>query len=380
MKARAPISLVGLAIMSIFAAFAGCSSANQGVSSKAMPASSKGRDSSTTTHSSLAETTTTTRGPLGSGEAVSIAFAGDSSFQGLGAAVINNPSKVLSAIASALGDADLTMVNLEAAVGSGGSPQPKTFTFQTPAQSLDALKSAGVDVVTMANNHGMDFGSQGLASSLQIKAAGTLPIIGIGANAEEAYAPFIAEAKGQKVGFVAANDVFDANIQKAWTATDEQPGIASSKGANLDRLVGSVKATRAKVDTLVVYLHYGRETETCPNERQRELVRTLLDAGADIVVGSHAHRLQGIGFLGDKFVAYGLGNFIFKPGSAVGRETGVLVVSATGARIDGYQWRPAVIEGVVPVPLTGQRAEAEMTKMAALTKCAGLSDQTGGNP
>ncbi|MEI2637867.1 MAG: CapA family protein [Microthrixaceae bacterium] len=329
---------------------------------------------------STAVTTTTIRGPLGSGEPVTLAFAGDSSFQGLTPRLLNDPDKVLSGIAPVLGAADLTMVNLEAALGAGGSPAAKAFNFQTPVQSLDALKAAGVDLITMANNHGMDFGPDGLRASLDIKTSGIMPIVGIGNNAAEAYAPHIAEVKGQRIGFIGATDVLDASLQASWTATDNQPGVASAKGNNQARLIASVSATRSQVDTLVVYLHYGRETETCPNGRQVELANDLVSAGADLVVGSHAHRLQGIGYLGESLVAYGLGNFIFSPGSSVGRETGVLSVTVTGSRVDGYQWSPAVIDAGVPEPLSGPSADAEQAKMARLSACTGLASQPSGVP
>ncbi len=135
-----------------------------------------------------------------------------------------------------------------------------------------------------------------------------------------------------------------------------KPGIASAEEAHRTRLVQEVQATRAKVDTLAVYFHYGTEKETCPSARQKELVDLMIGAGADIVVGSHAHRLQGMGFKGDQMVAYGLSNFVFKAPSADGTKSGVLLVTATGRRIDGYEWKPAQIQDRLPVPLTGAAA------------------------
>ncbi|MCX6525320.1 MAG: CapA family protein, partial [Actinobacteria bacterium] len=129
---------------------------------------------------------------------------------------------------------------------------------------------------------------------------------------------------------------------------------------------------------LAVYLHFGTEKETCPNARQKELVDLLISAGADIVVGTHAHRLQGIGYQGDQLVAFGLSNFIFKAPSAVGNTSGVLVVTATGRRIDGYEWKPAQIQNLVPVPLTGAAATAGVAAMDALQSCAGLTPTATG--
>lgn len=317
------------------------------------------------------------RGPEGSGNAVTLAFAGDSNFEGLDGALTSNPSAVLAPVAPLLSGADLAMVNLETVLGtSAGTPAAKTFTFRTPPQALDALKAAGVDVVTMANNHGMDYGPGGLEGSLVIRDATGFPILGVGRNESEAYRPFVTELKGQRIGILAANDVFDDNLRAQWTSVGAQPGIASAEEAHQDRLAAAVQELRPKVDTLVVYLHYGTEKETCPNQRQKDLVNLLTGAGADIVVGTHAHRLQGLGYQGDRFVAYGLGNFAFRAASAAAAQSGVLEVTATGRRIDGFRWRPATISGTVPRPDADE--SAGLSVMAQRRACAGLTDQPTG--
>lgn len=330
----------------------------------------------------VADPTTTTeqRGPLGSGESVTIAFAGDASFEGVTGALVANPTGLLNAVTPLLSQADLTMVNLEAALGIAGSPEPKAFNFQVPPEALVALDSAGVDVVTMANNHAMDFGPEGLSESLRIKDDTGFPIVGIGENADTAYSPWITEVRGQRIGFIAANDIFDSNLVDRWTATDDQPGVASAEEAHQARLADQVRATRTDVDTLVVYLHYGIETQTCPNSRQVDLVDLLTEAGADIVVGSHTHRLQGMGYAGDRFVAYGLSNFVFKAPSPPGRRSGVLTVTATGRRVDGYRWDPVTIRDNLPVPLTGEAAESERDAMDELQGCTGLSPTIQAGP
>ena len=322
-----------------------------------------------------ATTTTTTRPPTGSGQAVTLAFAGDTNFNNQLGALRSSPGTVLSAIAPTLSAADVTMLNLEAALGTGGSPQPKKFTFQVPAQAIDAVKAAGVDVVTMANNHGMDFGPVGFADSLRIERESGFPILGIGADDTEAYTPWVTEAKGQRIGFIGANDIFDDNLRSAWTAAPGHPGLASAEEAHQERLAQEVRTLRPKVDTLVVFLHYGTETQLCPNARQKELVELLTGAGADIVVGSHPHRLQGVGYHGQQFVAYSLGNFAFQANSPEGAATGVLTVTATGRRIDGYTWTPAVIRNSIPHPLTGTAADAAQATMTQRQQCAGLTPQ-----
>lgn len=304
---------------------------------------------------------------------MTLAFAGDVSFENQLPAVKARPDTVLSAITPVLSSADVAMVNLEAALGSGGTPVAKQFTFQVPEQGITALQAAGIDAVTMANNHGIDFGTVGFQDSLRIKGSSGFPILGIGVDESQAYTPWITEVKGQRIGLLAANDVFDSALQGPWTAGPTKPGMASAKEDMRARLVQAVQETRSKVDTLAVYLHMGKEREFCPNDRQKELVRVLVQAGADIVVGTHSHRLQGMGYLGGQMVAYSLGNFAFKANSPDGAATGVLTVTATGRRIDGYTFDPAVIRDTIPFPLTGAAADAARAVVQQRQACAGLT-------
>ena len=322
-------------------------------------------------------TTTTTeprRSRTGSGKPVTIAFAGDSSFEGLAGAVTANPTGLLSGIAPLLSGADVTLVNLETALGTKGTKMPKAFNFQTPAASLDALKAAGVDAVSMANNHGMDYGPAGLQESLAIEQAKGFPVIGVGQDEDEANEPFVTEVNGQKIAVFAATDILDDPLRPVWVSGPGKPGLASAEEPHQDALAARVSEAAKKYDTVAVFLHYGTEKETCPNARQKALVDLLTGAGADIVVGGHAHRVQGAGFLGDKAVAYGLGNFIFRVNSPASAESGVLLVTATGHRIDKMEWKPATIRGAIPYPA----GPAGVQHMAQLRACAGLTAEPTG--
>ena len=318
-------------------------------------------------------TPTTTRDELGSGESITIAFSGDSYFEGgLRTRLDRDPATAVGPFADILRGADLTIGNLETSVATGGTRADKQFAFRSPPSALDALRAAGYDAVSMANNHGLDYGPDGLAETLATKRAqpdGFL--IGIGGEEDEAFAPFTAEVKGQRVAVVAATQVLDSDLTQAWTATATQGGLASAK--RVDRLVEEVRAARASSDTVVVFLHWGIEKETCPSGDQQSLAATLVGAGADIVVGGHAHRLQGGGRLGEAVVHYGLGNFLFKENSAEGARTGVFEVTVTGRRVDGYRWIPGRISGSVPHPLTGQQAAAELAYWQGLQGCTGLA-------
>ena len=130
---------------------------------------------------------------------------------------------------------------------------------------------------------------------------------------------------------------------------------------------------RATSDTVVVFLHWGFERSDCPTTKQTSLAPALLAAGADIVVGSHAHVLLGAGRMGDGFVAYGLGNFIWFNESGRNGDSGALLVTATGRHIDSYAWRPARIRNGVPTMLEGSEATAAQDQWQALRGCTGLT-------
>jgi poly-gamma-glutamate synthesis protein (capsule biosynthesis protein) len=252
-----------------------------------------------------------------------------------------------------------------------GTPAAKQYTFRAPAAGLTALRAAGVDVATMANNHGEDYGPVGLEDSLAASAAQGLPVIGIGRNAAQAYAPWTTVVRGERISVIGATQVLDDNVLTAWTATDTHPGLASAK--DVPRLLGAVRAARAGSDIVVVDLHWGVEGATCPTPLQQTLARQLVDAGADVVVGSHSHRVEGGGRLGNAYVDYGLGNFVFYNESGPSGVSGVLRVTLTGRRVDRGEWVPAVIRSGVPRPLTGSSAADAIAQWNGRRACTGLA-------
>ncbi len=304
---------------------------------------------------------------------ITINFAGDINFEDQRAQFLaSNPGAILGAITPVLADADLTVVNLETAVTERGTPAPKAFTFRTGPEALDVLRDAGVDVASIANNHGLDFGPDGVPDALAASRSEDFPIIGIGENEARALEPYRKTIRGHRVAVIGATQVLDDALIPAWTATSDHPGLASAK--RVEQLVGQVRRVRPTTDTLVVFLHWGIERETCPSQSQKELALQLVGAGADIVVGGHAHRLQGAGRMDDAIVGYGLGNFAFYAGSPAAAATGVLQVQVGGDEPAGYQWKPAAIDGNgSPLPLTGQAADDAVAAWNALRGCTGLA-------
>jgi poly-gamma-glutamate synthesis protein (capsule biosynthesis protein) len=309
------------------------------------------------------------RGPI------TIAFAGDVHFESQLRSRLDDPATALAPIAPQLSSADLTVVNLETSIGTGGTREPKRFTFQAPPQALDALATAGVDVVTMANNHGMDFGAGGLADTLAAIPAAPLSVIGIGADEDAAFAPALHDVGGTTVAVIGASSADDptADPTAQWAAGDGTPGIAVATPP--DRLVEEVRAASGAADVVVVFMHWGVQGDRCPSASQAGTAHVLAEAGADVVVGSHAHVVQGAGMLDDTYVAYGLGNFVwYTSGSEAASTTGVLTLTVDGGTVVDDAWAPARIQADgLPRFSSGADADAALAAFADQRACTDLA-------
>jgi poly-gamma-glutamate capsule biosynthesis protein CapA/YwtB (metallophosphatase superfamily) len=302
---------------------------------------------------------------------ITLAFAGDVHFEGRVAdRLAEDPVTTLGPVAAVLSRADLAMVNLETAITERGAAEPKQFTFRAPATAFAALKAAGVDVVTMANNHGVDFGPTGLTDTVAAIAGSRFPTVGIGPDAARAYAPHYRDVRGHRVAVLGASQIRDHTLA-VWTAGPDSPGIAS---AYSDRLVTAVRDARRRAEIVVVYLHWGIEGQGCPSAEQKALAARLAEAGADAVVGTHAHLLLGGGWLDRTYVAYGLGNFLWWRDGAYSNDTGVLQLTFRGRRVVESELTPARIDGRgVPVPATGGTAARIQRNWTDLRGCTDLA-------
>jgi poly-gamma-glutamate synthesis protein (capsule biosynthesis protein) len=242
----------------------------------------------------------------GSGD-VTLAFAGDVHFAGRVARLLKDPADAFGPVASVLGSADFTAVNLETAVTRHGRTQPKTYHFATTPRAFTALRDAGVDLVTIANNHILDYGRIGLANTLAAARAARFSFVGAGVDAAAAWAPHVTTIDGTKIAIVGVSQV--AELASSWVATAHRPGEANS--IDLGRTLAAVRAAKRLARIVIVFMHWGTEGMACPDPNQLWLAPKLAAAGASIIVGAHAHVLQGSGWLGHTFVAYGLGNFLW---------------------------------------------------------------------
>ena len=307
-----------------------------------------------------------------------IAFAGDVNFAERTAdRLAADPATAFGVAAPGLAAADLTVVNLETAITTGGDPEPKSFTFRAPPAALTALSDAGVDVASMANNHGADYGATGLADTVAAIERSELPVIGIGANETQAMAPFRAAVNGIEVAIFAVTAVHDHTLA-SWTATATGPGVASAFDP---RLVENVRTAAARGETVIVFLHWGTEYDSCPDTDQLRLADALAEAGATAVIGTHAHVLQGAGWRPDgTYVAYGLSNFLWW--RSFGNEqddNGVLTLTVDGKRVTNALFAPSHLDDTgVPVPAIGAQAERINAEWQRDRECTDLAAEPPG--
>jgi poly-gamma-glutamate synthesis protein (capsule biosynthesis protein) len=302
---------------------------------------------------------------------ITLAFAGDVHFTGRTARLLSDPATALGPIAAVLKAGDFTAVNLETAVTSGGVPQPKTYHFRTVPAAFTALRDGGVDLVTMANNHVLDYGQAGLADTLAAARAARFPYVGIGKDAAAAWAPYVTTVKGMRIAVIGVSQV--AELASSWVATPSRPGEANA--IDLGRTLAAVRAARRLAPTVIVFMHWGTEGEACPDPNQLSLARQLAAAGASIIVGAHAHMLQGSGWLGRTFVAYGMGNFLWWENS-YSTATGVLELTLHPHAPLTARFIPAVVSATgQPIVLDGAAARQAVAHYDSLRACTELAPQ-----
>jgi poly-gamma-glutamate synthesis protein (capsule biosynthesis protein) len=216
-------------------------------------------------------------------------------------------------VADIFHNADYAIANLESALGDRGEPTAKSYTFRAPPEAAQSVALAGIDLVSLANNHALDFGPQALLQGMALLEQQGVSTVGAGEDSERARRPQLVTLNGLTFAFLAYVNVpvegrapyFDT---AAWTAGPQSPGMA---WASPDVITADVSDIRESVDHVVVILHSGYEYVPAPSPEQVAASRAAIDAGAALVIGHHAHILQGVEFRGDGAIVYGLGNFAF---------------------------------------------------------------------
>ena len=206
-----------------------------------------------------------------------------------------------------LSNADINMINQEFPFSKRGTPMKnKEYTFRTSPEYVSVFKDMGVDIVTLANNHALDYGIDALLDTFTTLDDAGIKYIGAGKNLDRAKQIEYIDVNGHRIAFIGASRVLPV---VEWYATATRPGMLSTYDPTLTCEL--IKEAKKQADYVVVYVHWGVEHTERPVAYQQNMGKQYIDSGADIVVGSHTHSLQGVEFYKDKPIVYSLGNFIF---------------------------------------------------------------------
>lgn len=201
--------------------------------------------------------------------------------------------------------ADINLANLESPIATGGEEfTTKKFRFRAEPELAAALRMAGINLVTLANNHSMDFGGEALAETQRHLAAAGIAWIGAGENLDEARKMALYTIKGRKIAFLG----YSLTQPTEFFAGLKRPGTAPG----FEKLVkADVRSARKQADFVIVSFHWGTESGNAVQPYQRNAAHQAIDAGADVIIGHHPHVLQGVERYKSGIVFYSLGNFAF---------------------------------------------------------------------
>ena len=287
------------------------------------------------------------------------------------------------AVQPLLAGSDLRVANLELPLTERGVPATKRYVFRAPPAAAGALRAAGFTLLSLANNHMMDYGPEGLLDTLAALGQAGIAHAGAGRSHGEAHAPAVVTVNGLRIAFLAyVNVPDDAGSGFSTRATAAGPSAPGVAWGTVEAVRRDVAAARAAADLVIVSVHAGFEYTAMPNAVQRELARAAVDSGAALVLGSHPHVLQGLEFYRGVPIAYSLGNFVFDLDDDDRRQPGlpsvlsaVLRVTLDRSGVRALRFLPVVIDERVgrPVPASGEAARPVLERLYQVS--VGLNDQ-----
>jgi poly-gamma-glutamate synthesis protein (capsule biosynthesis protein) len=283
-------------------------------------------------------------------------------------------------IIAELRGADLTVGNLEGPLTSatvptaGKRPQDirarRQFIFRAPTACAEGLADAGFDVVSVANNHAMDYRAAGLEETLRALAACGVAAVGAGRDLATARAPAILRRKGSRVAFLA----YSAVIPPLAGAGAKTPGVSGARAwrrVPFTRQVAlDIAKAKRRADFVIVLVHWGIERRVAPTSEQRRLGRAMVDAGAAAVIGHHPHVLQGIERRDGGIIAYSLGNFVHVARAST-MESALLRLRLSPGQPVAAEIIPVTIESGQPRPAAGKPAQRILDRLQRLSRGLG---------
>lgn len=264
--------------------------------------------------------------------------------------------------------ADVAFVNLEGPISDQGSRNTrKQFTFRARPALMDGLLSAGIDVVSLANNHSLDYRWGALSDCIARLDAAGIAHAGAGVDAAAAAAPAMLQTPAGTVALIAVSEI------TASFAAGTNPGTYYTSSPH-EGLLANVAAADKQADFVIVSLHWGKEYNPGVTDHQVFLGRKLIEAGADLILGHHPHVIEGLEIYNDRLIVYSMGDFVFDHYS---RATGEAFVLQVTLPHDGPPWGtiiPVYLSDShgIPAVVTGWEADRILGRLTSLSVARGL--------
>ena len=258
-------------------------------------------------------------------------------------------------------DSDIMLANNEFTISNRGEKLPnKYYTFRASPDRLAIYQEMGIDLVTLANNHVYDFGEEAFNDTLEYLEQYKIPYIGAGRNIEEAKAPFYYIINGYKIAFV------NANRSEKYILTPEANETSGGVLRCYDptTFINVISNAKQNSDFVIALVHWGKEDSSELEQVQIDTSKQYIDAGADIIIGTHAHTLQGIDFYNNKAIIYNLGDFIFNNET---KDTAIFQLKIDSNGNFTYYFLPCKEENEYTSLLTGSEQVRVLNKIRNLS-------------
>lgn len=259
-------------------------------------------------------------------------------------------------VVNIMNNADIMVANNEFTLSNRGTKLNKAFTFRGNTDRVGIYKEMGVDLVSLANNHIYDYGKDAFIDTLTTLKENDIAYVGAGENIKEAKKPYYYIINGYKIAFVNATRAEKHIVTPE--ATDITPGVLRCYDPTI--FLEVIQNAKNESDYVIALIHWGKEQSHTLEQVQIETSKQYIDAGADVLVGTHAHVLQGMEIYKDKLIAYNLGDFLFNDWTT---ETGILNVNISNNGNLTYQFIPCLQTNVKTSILFGNQKQKLLNKL-----------------
>lgn len=270
--------------------------------------------------------------------------------------------------------ADVLFGNLECSLSERGQKLlGKGIWLRASPRKAELLKEAGFSILSLANNHILDYGDEALSDTVAFLEEAGIGHVGAGKDIEAARKPEIFKKGDASIGFLAYNEFsyyfWSYQERRKFVAEEDVPGTAPM---DLSPLIEDVKKLKSRVDLVVVSLHWGIEESNMETQEQRRVAHALIDAGADIIIGHHPHVLQGLEIYKGRPIFYSLGNYIFDQNDENNKQGMVAEIEIIRGNLKSLSLHPLYVKDKSePIVPEGEKLREIMDKISLLSKDMG---------